>query len=159
MHPYLPHLLGDIAAAERKEHPYNPVHPQSFEEEMEEVERWVAGEEAPHTFGYWCGLNVADFIPAEQLTDTEMLQLCKAMEHLMFTWNLDICLPEKLPPHLRYSFIVDTLNEKTFIPASGFVGFDYCTGYAPDCVFKKYCSCLQYWNEGSDIEGENIAGD
>ncbi|MES2773353.1 MAG: hypothetical protein V4722_04170 [Bacteroidota bacterium] len=154
MHPYLPHLLGDIAAAERSEQPDNPVHPKSFEEEMEEVENWVAGEEAPHTFGYWCGLKAEDFVPAEQLTDKEMRQLCKAMEHLMFTWNLDISLPEKLPTHLRYRFIVNTLNEKTFIPASGFMGFDYCSGYAPDCVFKEYCACLEYWNDNSGKTGE-----
>lgn len=27
--------------------------------------------------------------------------------------------------------------------------FDYCSGYAPDCVFGKYCSCLDYWNKQS----------
>lgn len=40
MHPYLPHLLSDIAAAYRSEIPLVKEQPKSFEEEMEEIERW-----------------------------------------------------------------------------------------------------------------------
>jgi len=44
MHPYIPHLLDDIAAAHRNELPEPIPHtPQTFEEEMEEIEQWVAG--------------------------------------------------------------------------------------------------------------------
>lgn len=57
---------------------------------------------------------------------------------MMFTWNLDIDLPELLPLHIAYKMTVDTLNQKTSIVNSGTVGFDYCSGYAPDCVFKEF---------------------
>lgn len=38
MHPYLPHLLTDIAAAHRTEIPLEDQRPQSFEEHIEEIE-------------------------------------------------------------------------------------------------------------------------
>ncbi|MBC7873321.1 MAG: hypothetical protein H7Y01_04955 [Ferruginibacter sp.] len=74
MHPYLPHLLTDIAAAHRTEIPVEQKPTISFEEEMEEIVKWVEGEEPLHTFGYHCGLDTINFPPPEQLTDKEMKQ-------------------------------------------------------------------------------------
>ncbi len=68
MHPYLPHLLSDIAAACREEIPQEEVRPQTMEEHFEEIDRWLEGEDAPYIFGYYCGLNAENFPPAEQLT-------------------------------------------------------------------------------------------
>jgi hypothetical protein len=70
---------------------------------------------------------------------------------MMFTWNFDIDLPELLPLPIAYKMTVDTLNQKTSIANIGSMGFDFCTGYAPDCVFKEYCPCLTIWNEADDI--------
>jgi hypothetical protein len=147
MHPYLPHLLADITAATRPDIPWEFEETTSFEEEMEDIENWVAGTLPSHTFSYWCGLKAEEFPPAEQLTDEDMRMVCKAFRHLLFSWNLGIELPENLPPATRYAFMVNTLNEETAIPKSGFMDFDYCSGNAPDCVFKEYCPCLKYWNE------------
>ena len=148
MHPYIPRLLADIAAAHRPKtnKPDEAPTAQTFEEEMEEIENWMAGEEAPHTFGYWCGLEASQFPPPEQLSNKDMVTVCKAFDRMMYSWNLSIDLPKKLPNRLKYSFRVDTLNKKTAIVNSGFAGFDYCTGYALDCVFKQYCPCLKIWN-------------
>jgi hypothetical protein len=68
------HLLADINAAHRREdaHEEFPTHA-SIEEELEEIERWVAGSEPGHTFGYYCGLKSADFPPAEQLSKQPVL--------------------------------------------------------------------------------------
>ncbi len=68
----------------------------------------------------------------------------------MFTWNLDADFPETLPVAIAYAMLVNTLNEKTNIPKSGFMSFDYCTGYAPDCRFKEYCSSLIFGNSLPD---------
>jgi hypothetical protein len=27
------------------------------------------------------------------------------------------------------------------------MSFDFCTGYAPDCVFKEYCPCREFWDK------------
>lgn len=146
MHPYLHHLLRDIAAAHRTGVPPDEP-PKTFEEEMEEIERWCAGEEAPYTFGDHCGLKAEDFPPPSQLTPNEMRLVCKAFRRMMFTYNLDDSFPKTLPPAFDYELLVATLAEKTFIPSSGTAGFDYCNGYAPDCVFKEYCRCWDAWNE------------
>lgn len=149
MHPYLHHLLQDIAAAHRTEAPpYQPPH--SFEEEMEDIERWCAGQDASYTFGEHCGLKAEDFPPPSQLTPNEMQLVCKAFRKMMFTYNLDDSFPPTLPPAFDYELLVDTLNEKTFIPLSGFASFNYCSGYAPDCKFKEYCPCWDVWMEQQD---------
>lgn len=146
MHPYLPHLLADITAAHRTNAPA-PVYPKTIEEELEEAERWLEGEEPAHTFGYYCGLDAVNFPPPEQLYLKDMKKVCKAFRKMMFSWNLDIDLPEKLPLPIAYKMMIDTLNTKTTIVNSGTIGFDFCTGYAPDCIFKEYCPCRKIWNE------------
>ena len=36
------------------------------------------------------------------------------------------------------------------------MSFYFCSGYAPDCVFKEFCNCLEYWNNPIDV---NVSGD
>jgi len=93
------------------------------------------------------------FPPAEQLTKDEMIIIRKAFQQMMFTRNQGISLPENLPVAFAYKMIVDSLNMKTNIANSGSMSFDFCSGYAPDCIFKEYCPCLEIWNETND---ENI---
>ncbi len=152
MHPYIPYLLSDILNAHQPENinGLGDIQQKTIEEELEEIEKWVEGEEVEHTFGYWCGLESDGFPPPAQLTDDEMEIICKAFEEMMFTWNISIDLPKALPQYLRYTFTIDILNEKTAIMSSGCVTFDYCSGYAPDCKFKEYCSCLNIWKELSE---------
>ncbi len=159
MHPYLPHLLADIEAAHRTEITEVETREISFEEEMEDMEKWLEGDEPEHTFGYYCGLESVNFPPASQLTKKDMKLVIKAFKHMMFTWNSGIDLPEKFPVDLQYSFLVKTLDEGTTIVNSGFMTFDYCSGYAPDCVFKEYCSCLQFYNECDENEMDNFSVD
>jgi hypothetical protein len=113
---------------------------------LEEVDRWIEGEEPAHTFGYYCGLEPINFPPPEQLADAEMKQVITAFGQMMFSWNLSIDLPEALPLPIAYKMTVDTLDTKTSIVNSGMMGFDFCTGYAPDCVFKEYCPCREFWD-------------
>ena len=151
MHPYLPHLIADIKAAQRNEDPYEMPRPQTIEEHFEEIDRWVSGEEPDHTFGYYCGLEAVNFPPPEQFTDEEITLVCNAFEDLLFTWNSGTEFPEKLPIALRYKFMVNILDEGFTPVNSGSMTFDFCSGYAPDCIFKEYCSCLEMWN---DLEKE-----
>ena len=124
MHPYLPpSIIRHKSGRERTEIPNEPERKISYEEEMEEVERWLEGEEPDHTFGYYCGLDADNFPPPEQLTKKDMKKVCEAFERMMFTWNLDISLPKNFPVSLQYSFLVRTLNEKTAIVNSGFTRF------------------------------------
>lgn len=141
MHPYIPHLLEDIAKAYRR----NPLevfsNSQTLEEHFEEIENWIANE-PQNTFGDYCGLKVEDFPPADQLLEDDMVTVCKAFEKMMRSWNLDIDLPDKLPIAIAYSMTVETLNEKTAIVNHGFMTFDYCSGSPDGCAFKEYCPCI-----------------
>ncbi len=152
MHPYIKHLLQDITEAHRTEIAGEVKPPINFEEEMEEIEKWLEGEEPMYTFGYFCGLKSVNFPPPEQLTDAEIKKVIDAFGHMMFSWNLDISLPDTLPLAIAYNMTIDTLNSKTQIVNSGFMGFDFCTGYAPDCIFKEYCPCLKIWNRDDDLD-------
>lgn len=154
MHPYLPHLLADIATAHRRKTPPISECSRTIEEHFEEAERWIAGEEPPHTFGYYCGLETIDFPPPDQLTNEDIQQVCEAFRKMMFSWNIDIDLPERLPLPIAYKIMVGTLDTKTEIVNSGIMSFDFCTGFAPDCIFKEYCPCLKIWN---DLPDEDMA--
>ncbi len=145
MHPYLPHLLSDIKAAHRSEVPKERTRKMSFEEQMEEIEKYTEAD-PPHTFGYYCGLESVNFPPQEQLTGKDMKQVCSAFEQMTLTWNFCIDLPKNLPTALRYSLLVEIIDEKTAIVNHGTIHLDFCTGYAPGCLLKEYCSCLKYWN-------------
>lgn len=166
MHPYLPHLLSDITAAHQNAPSENFYagdvdEDQAFEKHIEEVERYIAGGEKSHTFGYYCGLQPIDFPPPEQLDIDDLKKVCKAFKEMMLTYNLSIELPDNLPAPFAYKLMVDTLNTKTSIPTVGMIAFDFCTGYAPDCILKTYCPCIEFWNEmEEDIgdSGNNIGG-
>lgn len=151
MHPYLPHLLSDITAAHREEEAltesYKEAEEFDIEKHLEEVERWVRGEDESHTFGYYCGLQSINFPPPEQLENEDLKTVCDAFKKMMLTYNLSIDLPDNLPLPFAYSLIVDTLNTKTNIPKMGMITFDFCSGYAPECDLKSYCPCLKFWNE------------
>lgn len=162
MHRYTPYLLSDIEAAERPDTLLEITAPQTFEEEMEEIERWVAGgKDTEFTFSHYCGLSAEQFPPAAQLPDEDIILICKAFEHLLFTWNSGIDLPKLFPLHLSYQFMIDILSKEFTLVSSGFITYDFCTGNAPDCDFGKYCPCLKYWNEkdGEDKSDENSEED
>jgi len=87
MHPYLPHLITDITAAHRTEISLEEKQPISFEEEMEELEKWVEGDDPDpdHCLGCYCGLDAINFPPPEQLNDTEIKMVLEAFRKMMFT--------------------------------------------------------------------------
>jgi hypothetical protein len=117
IHPYFPHLLTDIKTACHTDLP-EEVLLGSFEEEMEEIEQWIAGEEPLHSFGYYCRLHPGDFPPASQPSAKDMRMVCKAFHNRMFTWNLDAAFPTKLPPPIRCTILIQVLNKKTDITQS-----------------------------------------
>jgi hypothetical protein len=155
MHPYLSHLIADIEAAQHAQDPNEMPRVQSIEEHFEEVERWISGEDPQHTFGYYCGLEAVNFPPADQFTDEEIKLVCNAFEHMLFTWNSGTEFPDKLPPAFRYKLMVNILDEGFTPVNSGSMTFDFCSGYAPDCIFKEYCSCLDMWNDFEKEEQED----
>ena len=121
MQVYIDQLLEDMAAAQRPEQERSPIEqPFSIEQHLEEVERWIAGEDPEQEFAYYCGLQPEQFPPAEDLTGEQLLAISKSFKKLLFSWNLDVSLPESLPLPIAYPFLICTLKEKVQIVTDGF---------------------------------------
>jgi hypothetical protein len=152
VHPYIPHLLSDIKAAHRLEQAAETSFSQSFEEEMEEIERYISGD-GEQPLSYFTGLKKETFPPAELLNEKDMEAVLNSFDEMLETWNIIIDYPEAMPVKERYCFLIWHVLENEVTPVSfGNVHFDFCTGYAPDCAWGQYCSCLEYWNQ----EEENV---
>ena|SRR5690606_13599658 len=158
MHPYLPHLLADIQAAHRNIEP-PVITRQNTETNFDDVIQWLENNEPQHTFGYFCGLDPVNFPPTHQLSLKDIKLVCQAFQEMMFSWNLEIDLPEQLPLPITYKMMVNSLNTKTEIVDSGFLTIDSCTGYAPDCIFKEFCPCLDVWHLFEDEESASDVPD
>lgn len=152
MHPYFPHLISDIAAAHREDIlPENDLG-QDFDEHIAELENFLENGEYMHTLGYYCGLDAEDFPPSAIFSDEEVRLICESFEEMLSSWNAALSFPENLPLSVRYKLTVAILNEGFHVLNSGTMNFDFCTGYAPECALKEYCSCLEVWDDLSDDE-------
>lgn len=145
MHPYIKHLLQDIKKAERSENDnLSQSYPSTFAQEIEEVEGYISGE-GEHSISYFIGLKKEHFPPGEQLSEKDISLVLKAFNEMLKTWNAIIDFPEKMPLKKHYEFLRNTVLEENFTPVSfGFIHFDFCSGYAPDCAWGKYCNCLEF---------------
>lgn len=148
MEKYVLQLIEQIKEAHRPVS-VSDLPPQviSFEEEMEAVEKWVAGDGCPPILRNRCGLNGDEFPPPEKLTEEQMILICDAFQEMLISWNLMADFPSNLPISRAYPLMISLLEEESWDLPGGTLVFDFCTGYAPDCVMKEYCPCLKYWNE------------
>jgi hypothetical protein len=138
MHPYIPHLLEDIAAGYQFEQPRS-LPDQSFLDILEEIRKRV--EEPGHSLGYYCGLSAENFPPCDQLLKKEMKLISSAVKKMMLSWNLKCDLPRKFPPELIYTFLIKTL-EKRIDPEFGSLKVvNYCSMNPAVCLLKEYCTC------------------
>ena len=119
----------------------------SFEDEMEAVEKWVSGDDAPPTLGYKCGLTPDQFPPPDRLTEDQMIAIMEAFQEMLASWNLQMSFPEILPATRAYPLMITILEKEAWYLPGGILVFDFCTGYAPECVMQEYCPCLKYWND------------
>jgi hypothetical protein len=159
MQSYINHLLSDIAEACREEQreanssitAENDV--ESIERYFEEVERWLESE-PKHYFSYYCGLQKEQFPPVEQLTSEQMEALSHAFERLLFTWNIGVELPDKLPVSRKYSLLISVLERKVAIVESGFETIEFCSYDPPTCPFNEWCTC-----KGLSLKDDDDVGD
>jgi hypothetical protein len=145
-HPYIPHLLKDIAAAHRTEKPCKERE-QSFAEILEEFRRMK--EDRKYTFGYFCGLRREDFPPPDQLLKKDMKVVSSAFKKMMRSWDLHCWLPKELPADLVYKLLILTLERKINPIESGLVQFSYCSMFPADCLLGQYCTCLKLKHSGN----------
>ena len=139
-HPYIPHLLNDIAAAHRTVKP-SEEREQSFAEILEEISR--IKEDRTYTFGYFCRLRAEDFPSPDQLLKKDMKAVSSAFKKMMRSWNLNCWLPKGLPPDLVYKLLIRTLERKINPMGSGMVQFSYCRMDPSNCLLGQHCTCLK----------------
>lgn len=163
MQAYVNHLLQDIIDAKRAEIDFtknDKEAPQTLEEEFEEMERWLEGEEPAHTFSYYCGLQAEPFPPSHMLTSKQIKQISKAFNHLLFTWNLGVNIPKRIPPEKTYDLLISVLDKKTDIVSSGCMTFEFCNYDPPSCPFEQHCSCKDFeMDMEDDSENDPLHGD
>lgn len=148
MHPYIKHLLEDIENAERKENDhFGYPAPTTFEEEMEEVERYVSGEgELP--ISELTGLKREYFPPSERLTDEDMEVVLTAYDKMLSTWNTQIEWQPDMPVRAQYDFLLEFVLNYKIVPINlGTIHLDFCSGDSSDCEWGEYCSCKEHWDE------------
>lgn len=148
MHPYIKHLIEDIQNAEKRESDYhNSPEPKTFEEEMEDIERYISGEgELP--LSQLTGINDADFPPAHKLSVDDMESVLTAYDKMLFTWNTAVDWPEEMPIVACYNFLLKFILDHEIGPVNfGMIHLDFCTGYAPDCAWDQFCKCKEFWDE------------
>jgi hypothetical protein len=150
MQAYINYLLEDIAAAQRAEQSFAEQPSLSIEDHFAEVERWIAGDEPGHSFSYYCGLKPEQFPPAEMLTKKQMRAICKTLNHLLCSWNLDVDIPKQYPIVKTYQLLVTVLDKKVEPPTSGFITFEFCTCDPPTCPFEDHCTCKKYFGLPDD---------
>lgn len=156
MQAYLSHLLTDIAEACREQQPLPASPADTMEEHFEEVEKWLENN-PQHSFSYYCGLTKEQFPPPGLLTEAQLEELCKALEHLLFTWNLGAEIYSFIPVAKKYSLLVSVLDEKVEIPDYGLLTIEFCTSDPPSCPLNEYCSCREMWEKADSLEEDDIS--
>lgn len=139
-------LLTDIKNVHRLEVNMLPETDQIINGHFVEIENYLNGFDSGPTFSDHCGLESQYFPPADFFSNAELKFICEAFENMMLTYNLSIDYPENVPVSLIYEVMVKTLDTPTSITNHGMLHFDYCSGYAPDCLWKEFCPCLKIWN-------------
>jgi len=116
-----------------------------------EVEKYLE-EEPKETLGDHCGLQKNQFPNADLLTDRECKALTRALEKLYAVFNLDANVPKGLPVRVRYTGMVNVLDEKVFLDWFGITSIEHCHyDYEGVCPFGvSSCDCRLDW--ASDVE-------
>ena len=154
MEKYIKQLVEDIRKAHRQLTKEETEKAETFEQHIEEVERFIAGEEdlIQKTFGYHCNLSKEQFPPPKRLTFEQMNKICEALDNLLFTWNIRADFPDELPVEMAYETLVSVLDRKFITPTSGFIGLEFCDYLPEECRFKEYCTCKELFAEMDEEE-------
>jgi len=161
MQKYLTQLHGDLKAARRPDQ-FPTADDQVSEEEattamLEEAERFAAREIPTKKFGDTCGIQKVQFPPAEKLSEDQLEALCEAIKDLMWSWFVDITLPESLPIERRYHFLINVFDTEVMLVEDGHIGIELCDYDMEHCVFGEYCTCAVEEEEEVPLEIDEAA--
>jgi hypothetical protein len=147
MKSYTAFLLEDIKNAHRSASvDADRAMPASFEMEMEAIENWVAGTDAPSSLAQHTGLTIEKFPAADKLTKEELIAIIDAFQEMLVSWNMQADFPYNLPAVRAYPLLIGLLDRAAWYLPGGMIHYDFCTGYAPECELLEYCTCRKHWD-------------
>ena len=117
-----------------------PPKESTFEEMIEESEKYVQGDTLVTMFGHF-GLNKEDFPPAERLSDSQIEELTHALLRMWAAFNYTAVFPSKTPARILYPILCKQMEEPTLLMNHGHMGIEFCEYDPKTCPFGKYCDC------------------
>ncbi len=133
-----------------------PQKSNSFEEQIEEVERYI-NEKPTKTFGSYTGLTKVQFPPPERLSFDQMNALANALDKLLFTLHIRASIPQIIPVVAAYETFVGLLDRAVMIMKRGLMGIEFCSYEYKKCPWDlTYCTCVEYLEEDEKEVFEKI---
>ncbi|MFN8438066.1 MAG: hypothetical protein U0V72_10520 [Cytophagales bacterium] len=152
MQLYITQLIEDITVASRSENIIKPVvqeEEETFEDYIEEVERFISGEGYEYLRSI-LGLDEIQFPPVDRLTDEQMESVVLAFKNCLASWNVCLDLPQNLPISIQYTSYIRTLSQNIDVVNYGTVHLEACTYCSDVCPLGNYCDCKEFEDEFSD---------
>jgi hypothetical protein len=156
MDHYLDQLIADLRELHDKEPPpvdYRLLHPQ-YADVPDEIKYVVEWENAPQqSFFNLFGISPDIFPAPEQLSDSQMERLVKAILELWAAWRIFADLiPKQVPVSTVYQVVTDYWrNESIIYISEGSTHLEFCSYHPLDCPWKlEYCSCKEYEEQTND---------
>lgn len=143
MQKYITQLIDDIRRAHGKtgqhQSEFNLDHslPDDFQCESEDV----------FPFKDFCGLSLEQFPPGQMLTEEQKEALCSAFEEMMYSYNLELVLPEELPTSVQYPLLSEMLDKKVPKVEDSLHCVELCQLDPNSCAFGSYCDCKNLFQE------------
>ena len=150
MDHYLDQLIADLLALHDKQPPpvdYRLLHPQYADvpDEMKYVVEWENA--AQQSFSNLFGISAEAFPPPDQLSDSQMERLLKAILELWAAWHIFAeLIPKQVPVGTVYQVVTDYWhNESINYISEGSTHLEFCSYQPLDCPWKlEYCTCKYY---------------
>lgn len=98
------------------------------------------------TFSELTGISPGQLPPPDQLSTAQQIQLGQAIIELWRIFNILAEFPDTVPDEAYYSILRKCWTaEEVQVLGLTHLHYDFCTGYAPDCILGEYCPCKKYW--------------
>lgn len=149
MHTYLDQILEDLRAAQAQP----PEATKFFSHEaagdpIQEVEAFLKSPQ--HDFAYWTGISQEALPPLEALPADRVQELVDELKALWRAHKVEPLFPPNTPAWGQYRALRACWTSE--VGTNVTCTFDFCTGYAPDCVLEDFCPCKETWEAADEEE-------
>jgi hypothetical protein len=156
MKRYIEQLIEDIRrAGQNAPHLLEPKRKltpeEEFERDMEEVERYVRGEQ--EKLSDILGIPLSVLPSPDKLTKSQLDILVNELNNLLNAYNFYPDFPENLPDELKYKALLGIWESDQTYMQSGMMHIEFCDYDQENCPFPGYCqSCDGFSSNVDDVE-------